>query len=346
MILPGRRHVDLVEVNGIGSPTDCKPACALIIHSDNGTISFIVPFGESLPLEVVAAPAEKLLDNRSLCLKIEGLYEEPVILCDRSKYCIHRAILEYLTLEGGSTLVRPGTAAPWIRRRVDRRHVSFRLNVALTVRVSKCFGPLIALGFVALPTVSIAACVPGAKPSYQDISTVYFRSEGVSEPVAIRLGETVQPGACPVTVKLYISPGDVEKGGGRYCFTDRSGEVRRCCGATDSSTDDSPQLIFNRLVAVLARDRFYDIAEASQPIESDGAAFYSIVVMRCGAQPKGKGAITFLGPPQPEPNTSILALSIPFGSSPRVTYDPKILTLFDDFTRAIYQFEWTLEDIY
>jgi hypothetical protein len=214
------------------------------------------------------------------------------------------------------------------------------------VKLSLCCGMLIALGFAAFPIASTASCVPGAKPSYQDISTVYFRSEGVSEPVVIHSGETVQPGACPVGVVLYVSPGDVEKGGGPYCFADRSGEVRRCCGATDSSTDDSPKLIFNRLVAVLEKDRFYDIAESSQPPESDDTAFYSIVVMRCGSQPKNSGHVTFLGPPQPQSNTSILALSVPFGSLPRAAYDSSILTLFDDFTHAIYQSEWNLEDIY
>ena len=100
VILPCARHVDLIEVDGIGSPTDCKPAGTLIVHRDNGGISCVVPFGESLPLEVVAAPAEKLLDNRSLGLKIEGLYEAPVIQCGRSKCYIHRAVLEYLTVKG------------------------------------------------------------------------------------------------------------------------------------------------------------------------------------------------------------------------------------------------------
>jgi hypothetical protein len=214
------------------------------------------------------------------------------------------------------------------------------------VRLSLCCGMLIALGFAAFPIASTASCVPGAKPSYQDISAVYFRSEGVSEPVAIRPNETVRPGACPVGVKLYVSRSDVEKAGGPYCFTDRSGEKRSCCGTTDSSTDDSPQLIFTRLVAVLEKDRFYDIAESSQPTESDDAAFYSIVVMRCEPQPKSRGDIAFVGPPQPRPNISILALSVPFRSLPRAAYDSNILTLFDDFTHAIYQSEWNIEDIY
>jgi hypothetical protein len=136
-------------------------------------------------------------------------------------------------------------------------------------------------------------------------------------------------------------------GGGPACITSPSGEVKACCGATDSSTDDSPQLIFDRLVAVLERDDFYDIADPSQPTESNNAGFYRIAVMRCGAHALDKDiSISFVGPPQPGPNTSILFLSIPFTSLPEAVYDSKILTLFDDFTHAIYQSEWTHGDVW
>lgn len=207
--------------------------------------------------------------------------------------------------------------------------------------------PLTAFGFATLPVVSTASCVPGAKPSYQDVSSVYFHSQGVTAPIAIHRDEPIRPGACPVTTVLYVSSSHVDMGGGPACITGRSGEVRACCGATDSSTDDSPQLIFSRLVAVLEKNHFYDIADSSQPTESDGAAFYSIIVMRCGAHTLNKDiGITFVGAPQPGPDTSMLSLSIPFASLPRAVYGPKILTLFDDFTHAIYQSEWTQGDIY
>jgi hypothetical protein len=207
--------------------------------------------------------------------------------------------------------------------------------------------PLIALGFATLPVVSIASCVPGTKPAYHDITAVYFRSEGVTAPIAIHRDEPIAPGACPVRTVLYVSTSDVDMGGAPACIISRNGDVKACCGAADLSTDDSPQLIFNRLVVVLERDHFYDIAESSQPVESDSAAFYSITVMRCGAQPHNKDdSIVFLGAPQPGPNTSILSLNIPFTSLPRVVYGPKILTLFDDFTHAIYQSEWTRGDIW
>ncbi len=178
--------------------------------------------------------------------------------------------------------------------RGERRLVYFRLDVASMVRLSLCCGILIALGFAAFPIASIASCVPGTKPSYQDISALYFRSEGVSEPVAIRRGKTVQPGACPVTVKLYVSPSDVEKGRRPILL------LRRPLG---------------RIAALLRR--------SNNPKYRRFAATH-LQSTRCGAG----------------------ALSIPFGSLPPAAYDSKLLALFDDFTRAIYQSEWNLEDIY
>jgi hypothetical protein len=208
--------------------------------------------------------------------------------------------------------------------------------------------PLIAVGFATLPVISIASCIAAARPSYQDISAVYFRAEGVTAPIAIHGDEPIGPGSCPVRVVLYVSTSDIDMmGGDPVCLTRPSGKVEACCGATDSTTDDSPQIIFKRLVAVLEKDRFYDIADPSQPTESDGAAFYSIAVMRCGAQPHNRDvSIAFVGPPQPGANTSILSLSIPFKSLPRTIYDAKIVTLFDDFTHAIYQSEWNQGDIW
>lgn len=208
-------------------------------------------------------------------------------------------------------------------------------------------GPLLALGLAALPAVSIASCVPGAKPSYQDITAIYFRSEGVTEPVELHRGDLVRRGACPVSLVLYVSPSDVDKGSSPACLNGHLGELQPCCGASDSSTGDSPQLIFNRLVEVLVKDHFYDIADSSQPARSDAAGFYSIAVMRCDARPHDKsGGSMFVALAQARSKMSIVALSIPFGSMPEVTYGSKILTLFDDFTHAVYQSEWTPQDIW
>ncbi len=214
----------------------------------------------------------------------------------------------------------------------------------LAVRVS-VYG-LIALGFAVTPVLSGAACMPGAKPAYQDISGIYFRSEGVTAPVAIHRDNPVRVGACPVRVVLYVSPGDADMAGSPACLTNRSGQTQICCGTTNSTANDSAQVIFGRLVAVLQRDHFFDIA-ASQPKRSDGAAFFSIAVMRCGAQPHNKAfPIAFLGAPQRNLNTTILALSIPFDSLPRAAYDSKLITLFDHFTQAIYRSDWILQDIW
>jgi hypothetical protein len=175
------------------------------------------------------------------------------------------------------------------------RHTGHFPNAFKLVKGSLC-GPLIALGFAALPTFSIASCVSGTKPANRDISAIYFRSEGTTEPVAVHRGDPVQRGACPVTVSLYVSPNDVDKSESPVCFKGSSGEVYSCCGATDSTTNDLPQVIFDRLLAVLKADHFYDIPASVQPTQSDNAAYYLIAVMRCGAQPHNESIHTaFIG---------------------------------------------------
>lgn len=209
------------------------------------------------------------------------------------------------------------------------------------------YGSIFALGLATLPAFSVASCMAGAKPSYHDISAIYFRSEGVTEPATLHRSDPVQPGACTVTVALYVSLSEVDKSGGPACFKSNSGRVYSCCGATASSTNDSPQEVFDRLVAVLQKDHFYDIATSSRQTRSDSAAFYLIAVMRCGAQSHDKNiGIALVGGPHAATNTSILALSIPFRLLPGRVYDSKILTLFDDFTHAIYESHWTEEDIW
>lgn len=210
--------------------------------------------------------------------------------------------------------------------------------------------PVIALGFATLPVVTIATCLPGGKPSYQDITSLYFRARGVMEPIAIHRRDPVQRTVlCLATVAVYASPTNADKGGSPYCVYNavRGDDPAASIGAWDSAADEPPQLIFDRLLSVLVKDRFYEIVNSPRPTESDGAAFYSIAVMRCGAQPHRENVpIAFVGPPRAVPNTSILALSIPFGSVPEAAADPKILQLFDDFTRTIYQSRWTAPDVY
>ena len=199
------------------------------------------------------------------------------------------------------------------------RHVSVCLNAALPVRGLLC-GPLLALGFATLPAVATASCVSGAT----GISNIYGdlfplrRSHGTRR---------TSPGrsSSPWSLSRFARPLRLAKRCGQgqqsSLLTGHLGELQPCCGASDSSTGDSPQLIFNRLVAVLVKDHFYDLANSSQPARSDAAAFYSIAVVRCDAQPHDKsGGSMFVAPPQAKSTMSIVALSIPFGSMPEVTY--------------------------
>jgi hypothetical protein len=136
-------------------------------------------------------------------------------------------------------------------------------------------------------------------------------------------------------------------GGGPLCYKDASGKVQHCCGATISRTDDPAPSIFDRFVAALQKDGFYDLSEADRASPSPDGAFFSLAVMRCGAQPHRKSfSIAFVGPPNAGPNTAILALALPYGSLPTSLYSAKMLTLFEDVTRAVYQSTWSLTEVY
>ncbi|HKU80762.1 MAG TPA: hypothetical protein VJP76_01230 [Candidatus Tumulicola sp.] len=211
-------------------------------------------------------------------------------------------------------------------------HARIRWAAVSTVIGCRRLAALLAFGLAALPAASPGSCRPGAAPSYDDISSVYFQSSGLSEPIAIHRGARVEPGACPIRVTFYVSRSDVRMGGSPVCI-ETNESVYQCCGASASQTGDSPQIVFDRVVAVLKRDRFYSLAASPQTALPDGAAFYRIAVMRCGA-------------PRPMPNTSILTLRIPFGSTPETLYDPNLVKLFGDLTHAIYESKWTRGDVW
>ncbi len=201
--------------------------------------------------------------------------------------------------------------------------------------------------FAGLPMTASAACASGDTPAYSDISAVYFRSAGLTEPGVFRSDLPVVAGACPVSVVLYVTPSFDDMGGGPLCYKDASGKVRQCCGATSSSTDDPAPLVFGRLVAALQKDGFYDLPETEQASPPPDGALFSLAVLRCGTQSRRKNfSIAFGGPPSAGPNTAIIALTLPYGSLPTSLYGAKTLSLFEDVTQAVYQSNWSLTDVY
>jgi hypothetical protein len=203
-----------------------------------------------------------------------------------------------------------------------------------------------------LPTAATAACTPGSKPSYDDVSSIYFQSQGTTSPIMLHLDEPVVAGECPIGLTFLSTPTNVDMGSSPACFKGRSGKIEKCCGGERLVTDDAPTPIFQRLLAVLKQDRFFDIpaltgGNAPEPSDFGTSAYYKIAVMRCGAQRRDpKFLILFGGPPQPASNTTIFSIAIPLGRTPGTMYGKDIVKLFDDVTRAIYESQWNSSDIY
>jgi hypothetical protein len=203
-----------------------------------------------------------------------------------------------------------------------------------------------------LPVTATATCAAGAKPSYDDITSIYFQSQGTTAPIAIHLDEPVVAGECPVGPTFLSTPTNVDMGSSPACFKGRSGKIEKCCGGERLETEDSPQPIFQRLLAVLKQDHFFDIpslalGNAPEPSDFGTVAYYKIAVMRCGAQRRDpKFLILFGGPPQPASNTTIFSIAIPLSRTPGTMYGKDIINLFDDLTHAIYESQWNSSDIY
>ena len=224
-----------------------------------------------------------------------------------------------------------------------------RLSPILLGQIFACMAMSIA---ALLPVATIAACEANAKPSYDDITSIYFQSQGTTAPIVLHLDEPVVAGECPIGLTFLSTPTNVDMGSSAACFRGTSGKIEKCCGGERLETDDAPTPIFQRLLAVLKEDRFFDIpalvqGNAPEPSDFGTAAYYKIAVMRCGAQRRDPKILTlFGGPPEPAPNTTIFSIAVPFNRTPGTMYDKTVIQLLDDVTHAIYQSQWTSSDIY
>jgi hypothetical protein len=202
------------------------------------------------------------------------------------------------------------------------------------------------LGIIALAPAQ-ASCPESGPPSYANISRIYFRSDGVTAPIVIHSGAVVQPGNCPVRLVLDVTKKTAKMGSSPACFAKPTGERQSCCGAQAFETNDSPESIFDRLVAVLASDHFFSFAKPT-PAAFPGAAgaLYSIVAFRCSPEPDPRIATIFFGPPQAGADRSILTVGVSFGFTPEAFQPAEEIKLFDDFTRAIYESTWNPGDVW
>jgi hypothetical protein len=200
--------------------------------------------------------------------------------------------------------------------------------------------------------VATLACNATRVSSYADVTQIYVLSDGLTAPVSVQADVALDAGDCPESRKVLVWQQGDAMGGGPYCWRSKSGKLTKCCGgATTLATDDPPAQIFARLLSVLERDRFYELAAARTPAFDQNqngeqtAVVFEIAVLRCVPPPRSI-SIQFTGPPMPNPHTTVLRVAVPLGTKPRSALDPDVVRLLDDVMRAVYQSYWYGQDIY
>lgn len=190
--------------------------------------------------------------------------------------------------------------------------------------------------------VATFACDGTATPSYANITAIYFRSDGLTPPVAVPANVALDAGDCPVGREALVWRQGASMNGG-LCARSQSGKPTRCCPAT-FATDDLPAQIFARLLAVLERDRFYDLAPAESLASAQNAAVLEVAVLRCMPKPDWSTILAALR--KPNPQTTVLRIVVPFGMKPATALGPGVARFLDDFTLAVYQSKWYGQDVY
>jgi hypothetical protein len=199
--------------------------------------------------------------------------------------------------------------------------------------------------------VATLACNVTAASSYADVTQIYVLSDGLTAPVSVHGNVALDAGDCPESRKVLVWQQGDAMGGGPYCGRSPSGKLTICCGATTLPTDDPAAQIFARLLAVLERDRFYELAAARTPAFDQNqngeqtAVVFEVAVLRCVPPPRSI-SIQFTGPPEPNPHTTVLRVAVPLGATPSSALDPDVVRLLDDVMHAVYQSRWYGQDIY
>lgn len=202
---------------------------------------------------------------------------------------------------------------------------------------------LFAFTLWSVPATSLA-CNPKAASSYADITQIYFSSDGLTAPFALPTNAVLEAGNCPETRWSLVWQQGTFMAGSPSCSRSPSGKVVECC-ATVYETGDPPTQIFARLVAVLDRDRFYNLAEAQASTPTQAGGIFEIAVRRCTPPPAMK-TIGSTRAPAPDSQTTVLRIVLPFDAKPGNAVNPGVVRLLNDVTEAIYQSHWEASDVY
>jgi hypothetical protein len=206
--------------------------------------------------------------------------------------------------------------------------------------MSFCARSMLVLVFWSIP-VAAFACNDMETPAYADVTQIYVSTDGLTVPVAIHGDTTLDAGVCPQArdVRIWQQGAAMT---GYLCARLPSGQLTGCCPGT-FATDDPPAQIFARLLAVLERDRFYDVVAERTSTPAQSGAVFEIGVVRCAPLP---AASTVWGTPIPSLQTTILKMIVPLGTKPSRVLSPDAVRLLDDVTHTVYQSKWYGQDVY
>jgi hypothetical protein len=206
--------------------------------------------------------------------------------------------------------------------------------------MSFCVRLTLVLIFWGMP-VAAFSCNGVQTPAYADVTQIYVGTDGLTVPVAIDAATPLDAGLCPQARDVRVWQQGVAMTGDR-CTRLRSGESTLCCPGT-FATDDPPAQIFARLLTVLERDRFYDVAVDRTSTPAQKGAVFEVAVVRCAPL---LAASDVFGPPKPSSQTTILRIVVPVGTKPGTVLSPAAVRLLDDVTNAVYQSKWYGQNVY
>jgi hypothetical protein len=189
--------------------------------------------------------------------------------------------------------------------------------------------------------VAAFACNGMETAAYADVTQIYVSTDGLTVPVAIHADETLNAGVCPQARDVRVWQQEVAMTGS-LCMRLPSGELTRCCPAT-FATDDAPAELFARLLAVLERDHFYDVAADRTSTPAQSGAVFEVAVVRCAPLP---AASSTFGPPIPSSQTTSLNIVVPLGTKPAMVLSHDAVRLLVDVMQAVYQSKWYQQDVY
>lgn len=210
---------------------------------------------------------------------------------------------------------------------------------------------MLVLVFWGIPVAAFACSGAGA-PSYADVTQIYVSTDGLTVPVAIHTDTTLDAGVCPQGRDLRVWQGGAAMSGGLCVYLPSGRPSGKICCPTTFATDDTPVRIFARLLAVLERDRFYDVAAERTANSTQSGAVFEIAVIRCAPLPDastigGSEYTALTEAPMPNVQTTVLQIVVPLGTKPGTVLAPDVVRLLDDVTDAIYnQSKWYGEDVY